>query len=445
MVKVLRMSERQIKLTIIDQSLKDFDGHHFDYNLRVASAATSAGLETSILAHNGFVPPPDFPVPVVNWFSKTSNESRRSRLSQIVFDVIMLLPPTLRRRALAAIRRARRDLLGGDEHRPTAPHLPKFGEEVVLGVARMGLTVEDHVFIHSIFNAELHALLEAIWDTDMVPNFHIVLRRDAEEPHVVSDPWGGIAVALAKIRSHPLLAARVHLYADTVPLAKQYNALLDQVRVTVLPIPLGCNDRADNRVSEPGAPLRLVYLGNARVEKGYDKLPDLAESLRKDYLDTGRLKLCAQSNPPIGLDEALIARAVTLLKRYPRDQVELIESPLSTAEFRKLLMSADIILLPYRVEDYRRRSSGLLIEAAGVGKPVVVPAGTWLEDEVPKGAAVLFGRDFSLSEAVCHAVDHYSEIAEAAQKAAPAMRQKHSATRLIATVIESAKNRNSGV
>jgi hypothetical protein len=77
-----------------------------------------------------------------------------------------------------------------------------------------------------------------------------------------------------------------------------------------------------------------------------------------------------------GEPEAVIA--LSQLSRYPPEQVELHTSTLSSAQYRKILLSADIMLLPYREDLYYARSSGVLIEALAAGIPVVAPATSWL-------------------------------------------------------------------
>lgn len=303
------------------------------------------------------------------------------------------------------------------------------------------MAADDHVFIHSFFNAELHALAAALSTASVLPHFHIVLRRDAEEPKVASDPWGGIQAALAKLMGNEKLAGRLHLYSDTRQLASQYNALIGEERVRVLPIP-HCLEELAPRPHEEGAPLRLTYLGNARSEKGFDLLPDLVKALKPDFLSTGRVQILAQSNIPVSLEEAAVARAAAELARYPRTQVQLIDRELSLPEFQELIFSADIVLLPYRGDLYRRRSSGILVQALAAGKPVVVPEDSWLSEEAPQGSAVTFGVKRSFSEAVRSAIETYPQLAEAARAATDRVRQEHNADRLVQMLISAKRPEN---
>jgi hypothetical protein len=54
---------------------------------------------------------------------------------------------------------------------------------------------------------------------------------------------------------------------------------------------------------------------------------------------------------------------------------------LSTEDYRALVFSSDIILLPYDRDNYYARSSGILVESLVAGIPVIVPAGTWMAEQ----------------------------------------------------------------
>jgi hypothetical protein len=152
----------------------------------------------------------------------------------------------------------------------------------------------------------------------------------------------------------------------------------------VLPIPHCLPPPPERREKE--GPLTLVYLGGARGDKGYDRLPGLVDALAEDYLKTGRARFIIQSNYGISLEEPQMARARRSLAAWSANMVELIDQPLDTAAFHTRLFSADIVLLPYRAELHRRRSAGILVQAAMAGIPTIVPAASWLASEAPAGA-----------------------------------------------------------
>ena len=67
-----------------------------------------------------------------------------------------------------------------------------------------------------------------------------------------------------------------------------------------------------------------------------------------------------------------------------------LQSRKGDKHFRKgnAMKSADLALFPYEVIPYRQRTSAVFAEAVAYGKPVVVPAGTWLAQQVEEGRAV---------------------------------------------------------
>ena len=59
-------------------------------------------------------------------------------------------------------------------------------------------------------------------------------------------------------------------------------------------------------------------------------------------------------------------------------------SNLNMREYKKLIMAADLILLPYEKMLYKFRTSGIFFEAITLQKRVMVTSGTWMADEFIK-------------------------------------------------------------
>src|SRR5262249_29878235 len=71
--------------------------------------------------------------------------------------------------------------------------------------------------------------------------------------------------------------------------------------------------------------------------------------------------------------------------------VTLLRDAITEARYNELLLSADLILLPYQVDRYIARTSGILAEAICAGVPAIVPQGTWLADQVRRhGAGIVY-------------------------------------------------------
>jgi glycosyltransferase involved in cell wall biosynthesis len=170
---------------------------------------------------------------------------------------------------------------------------------------------------------------------------------------------------------------QVYFYTDSDDLTEQYNSL-EIVPFHTLPIPVSEEFHRLRRPASQAQPLKIAYVGDARKEKGYHYLPRIVQDLWAEYVETGRITFVIQSNfnVPGGTPPVALARAQ--LQSYPRDKVTLFTEPLTSAEYRDLVISADIILLPYDRDAYYAGSSGILAEALAAGVPCIVPDGVWM-------------------------------------------------------------------
>ena len=61
-----------------------------------------------------------------------------------------------------------------------------------------------------------------------------------------------------------------------------------------------------------------------------------------------------------------------------------MDHPLSEEAYLQLLRDADVLLLPYRSETYKERTSGVFCEALSAGKPVIVSEGSLMARQVSR-------------------------------------------------------------
>ncbi|WP_404710971.1 glycosyltransferase [Sphingomonas sp. MMS24-J13] len=125
------------------------------------------------------------------------------------------------------------------------------------------------------------------------------------------------------------------------------------------------------------APLRILFPGGMREEKGFALTADVAIRLQTGTSQSYACAVRALARPstPPGL--------LGSIADLQRAGVEVVGGMLDDAAFRALLADADLIVLPYGGE-FRERTSGLLIDALLLSTPVVVIAGTWLADLVTR-------------------------------------------------------------
>ncbi len=120
----------------------------------------------------------------------------------------------------------------------------------------------------------------------------------------------------------------------------------------------------------------VLFPGGVRQEKGFDITADFIKKHAKN----------------VSKSFDFIVRAF-VFKNTPRNmklladdlahtECEFISNELTNEEFSDLLKSSDIIVLPYKAPAFSERTSGLLIDAMYLGKPVIVLSDTWLADIV---------------------------------------------------------------
>ncbi len=226
----------------------------------------------------------------------------------------------------------------------------------------------------------------------------------------------------------------MRFYTDTEALTRQHHALCESLPIATLPIPIAPIDPAIADAPRQPGPVRLLYLGNARTEKGFQALPIAAAALKNASASLPETVLIAQAHSSTSLTEAIIDDTRRCLRAV--EHVLLIEEPLSTEDYALRLATADIVLLPYDRKAYRERSSGILIQALAAGKPVVVPDQSWLSDTAPVNTAVPFTDDADFGRAAVEAVRRIDTLSAHARAVAHEWRTKHSPLALVETLLK---------
>ena len=430
------------KLIILDPSLKDLGGHFYEYDAALGAAASRRAIHTLIYANKSC--PAGLPVPggeIHPWFSTAWSASGGRSKSTARF-ILSKLPITLR------IPLARLGRLVWALTKKSAPRPPnanaaistvaeKFGKEVIAALRHAGCNRDDIVFLPTIRTSELFALWKAVQSTAELKSlqFHIVLRRDAAEMDLPEDGAPGISFLFKELNAAPARKAFI-FYCDTQQLCNDY-ALLSSHRqeFRLLPIPYPSVDAEPISLEtwSHGPAVKLVYLGGARVEKGFHLLSLAENSLRKTC--AGEILWRLQASISGGLEEPEVISARRNLSSVRDGSVELVERNLTTSEFQSLLLSADIVLLPYLPEFYRARSSGILVQALAAGKPVIVPANTWLSKQTNGIGVVEFAGPSGFPDAILQAIYQLPKLSQEARERATVYASLNSADALL-TVLE---------
>jgi hypothetical protein len=181
---------------------------------------------------------------------------------------------------------------------------------------------------------------------------------------------------LAKVAAHP----RIRLIVPSPELAEDLQTNYG-VNPEILPHPTttfhddevhalkaGSDDR-------PSKSVTVVFPGNHRGGKGYELTRDAILALLDAKID--RLKLRVRCPPDDSLNKVRRVFFDSI-----RNRVEIMDSYLDETAFRNLLLSADLVVLPYTADRFGNRTSGLLVDSLLLGIPCVVIEKTWLAGTV---------------------------------------------------------------
>ena len=400
-----------MRLVIVDQSFEGISGHHAEYTLCIAKeAAKHAGV--TVLA---------------NYRCAVQSSE------EIEIRPIFRLPWTQVQRA-----------------RPPAVYDPtvsfaawSFLADLRLGLDRIELSPQDHVFVHSVGFTEIEDLLTYAMTCEhsRLPVFDILLRRDLDE---ISGDAPGFQRFVAYLKGFAGLGfapETVRFFSDTEELSEHYTTVTG-IPFTTLAIPFDQDAMRTALAARPpktaDEPLIVGYLGDARPEKGYQFLPNLAAALTQPHLSSGKVRLRLQSNFHFpGGETPAMPEARRALEGFG-PAVELLYDPLDQAEYYRQLADIDIIVLPYLAERYRRRSSGIFVQAAAAGKLIVAPSGTTMAAEARRHAmenCILYETPEDLPAAVAQAIDRHDGLRTAATNYQERWCAANSPAALVATIL----------
>ena len=305
----------------------------------------------------------------------------------------------------------------------------------------------DHVFLPTAHGREAFAIRRLIHEIgeDRSPTFHLEFRHAiATLDELDSETQDGFLLRSTRIYQGYFDASRAYpdtrlmrFYTDTEELAADYDHLAG-ADFKVLPIPFRADlIPSESEREEVQGPLKVLFLGEVREEKGFQFLPGLVCDLFEDYVKTGKVRFIFQAGIHPDEHSRILCDALEELKGYKPEHVELVgrEGFIDPEEYYRLLAAADAVLCPYLTERYRARSSGVLVEAIVAGKPTVVQAGSWLARQQGPGSGETFTDAASLAEAVRLLCDRYPEYKERARVVREQWRRSHTPAHLLSCLL----------
>jgi glycosyltransferase involved in cell wall biosynthesis len=426
------------KLIILDPSLKNTGGHFYEYDAAIAAAALRRGMPTDTYAHESCITGLEISGGEIHpWFTTEWSMSGGPARTAVRFllsklPTILRIPMTKVGRHVWRLRKKKSQKPVHGNNAIVSTTAKAFELEVTSAVRHAACGADDIIFLPTIRTSELFALWRAVQsELDLqLLQFHIVLRRDAAEMDLPEDGAPGISFLFQEIRAKS--AGRVFsFYCDTEQLCSDYALLSHSLKFRLLPIPFPNPNPAPPSLEKWSAGLatKLVYLGGPRVEKGFHLIPPAARFLQEKFPGSFLWRLQAPASGALEEPEVIDARRHLATMRD--GSIELVERNLDSAEFQSLLLSADIVLLPYLSEFYRARSSGILVQVLAAGKPVVVPSGTWLSSQTNGIGAMEFSGPTDFADAVLRAVQQLPKLVQEAQDRAAAYAAFHNADALL--------------
>lgn len=167
---------------------------------------------------------------------------------------------------------------------------------------------------------------------------------------------------------------QVVLAGDSHITCSEYEALAG-VPMTLFPSPGAALNYQLTGGPAKARPATFAMLGTSTYDKGVDVFQAAIIRFLEQYPDKP-VRFVLQWGVPCVTPDGQTIPIDPRLRASP--QVNLIERRLTDKEYNELFSQADIIVLPYRKMTYFNRLSGVAVEAACFGKPMIVTKNTWL-------------------------------------------------------------------
>jgi glycosyltransferase involved in cell wall biosynthesis len=321
-------------LWLADHLLVDERGHHLSHAGYIADAAKRAGLAVRILCAR------TCKVQVAGNF----------RMDRIFWPDLRNSPPRLLSSSRLAL-----DLLEFLARR-------RFQADLASGIRTADIGRDDIIFAQMLAPRNLTSWLQWLQSFPSGREPVIVLHLGyASERFAADVRLPGLLTALELEGKRD----RTRFVTDSPILRTKYEAILQQ-RVELLPIVVSPHAMKSSKL--PGNPPCFASLGSAREDKGFPEVLAAIDSLCNSD-EPINARFAPQSSNP---DERSAA-ALADFRSSSEKKVSLVDHPLSDEAYLRLLREADVLLLPYRAETYKERTSGVFCEALSAGKPVIVP------------------------------------------------------------------------
>lgn len=161
---------------------------------------------------------------------------------------------------------------------------------------------------------------------------------------------------------------KLYIGYETDTVRREFSKYLPPDRLIWAPIPPAGQVVKRN----PSKSCILGFIGSARENKGFDNIPEILQTLRENKVDFSAIIQLANFEWP------RYKHTYKLLTEF-EDYVTFLPGGCSENLLQESLRKVDLLVLPYRLENYRLAGSGLLYQAADLNVPILASAGVGFE------------------------------------------------------------------
>ena len=414
-----------MKLVIVDGSIDESRGHHLGYAAKLSRAAVERGLEVAV------------------------GINRRAPES-----VDPVFPGARTLRCMTHGFWDNSSISGGTVlHAASCGRLPwavdsrltqAFQDDLITVMRSSKVSDGDLVLVPTAGPCEIECILELASKAELPRVVYAPLIR---RPTTVSAGLSGCRGLIDSLRYRGVLAqwrasrwrSSVVPLTDSDWLAASMKAA-HGVAVRVVPVPSDFTVRETN-ITRAASVLTVTFLGDGRHERGLFMIPEIITCCegRLPRSPSVRFRIQVNDSPtkwPLSRDGPITK------PRVPR--IEIIQGPISDEAYRREVLAADVLLLPYDPIRYRARTSQVLVDGLAAGVPAVVPARTWMADR--SGAVSIFERwnSASVSDAIITVINDYERYRATAACVAERFRVPTSPDTVLSELLEATQALSGG-